>query len=353
MAIPDSAELSHPFQTDKLLQIRTGKVKTVFGGKEESAIYKIPTSAPIKVTTVGIENDEHSYKDHGGPDKALLHYCSRHYDSWKAEIPSSSHLFTPGGFGENVVSSSANERNICIGDIIAIGDEVVVQVSEPRAPCYKLNHRFEVKDMSKRSQTLARTGWMYRVLKEGHIQQGDEMNLIQRIHPKSTVAAVQHYLYIERNNVEMMQELVRVEEFGYVIKNLFVNRLNKKFENDEGRLQGGSAMAFNTWSEYRIAEKTMETPRIASFVLEALDSIETPKIAKPGSHVRLKLGGKLVRVTLSSAAPRIDSSSELLSTPIVAVVPNSSTRALNPETFSLSVESPTALPYQKKPTIMS
>ncbi|KAF2804644.1 PK beta-barrel-protein domain-containing protein-like protein [Mytilinidion resinicola] len=295
MAVFSIFELEQPFQTEKLDQVRTGKVKKVFGGKALSAIYKVPHKEAIKVSKLGCEGDEHHYEFHGGPDKALLHYCSRHYDSWKAELPSSTHLFSSGGFGENLVSRYANERNICIGDILSIGEELIVQVSEPRAPCYKLNHRFEVKDMSLRCQTLARTGWLYRILQEGSIRPGDEIKMLKRLNPKWTVAAVQHYLYIEMNNVDMMKEIVVLEELGEDIKKIFRNRLNKKFEDQQARLLGDDSMVLNTWSEYRIAEKQMETPQIASFVLEAVEPAESPAAVQPGSHVRLKLGGKLVR----------------------------------------------------------
>ncbi|KAF2494758.1 putative vanillate O-demethylase oxidoreductase [Lophium mytilinum] len=295
MAVIEITELEQPFQSEKLDQVRTGKIKKVFGGKALSAIYKIPHKDAVKVSKLGCEGDEHHFEFHGGPDKALLHYCSRHYDSWKAELPSSTHLFSPGGFGENLVSSSANERNMCIGDILSIGNELIVQVSEPRAPCYNLNHRFEVKDMSMRCQTLARTGWLYRILQEGSIQPGDEIRMLKRLNSKWTVAAVQHYLYIEMNNIEMMKKLVDLEELGEAIKKIFRNRLNKKFEDQQSRLLGDESMVLNTWSEYRIAEKKMETPQIVSFVLEAVDPVESPAAVQPGSYVRLKLGGKLVR----------------------------------------------------------
>ncbi|OCL09788.1 putative vanillate O-demethylase oxidoreductase [Glonium stellatum] len=295
MAIYDVSALQEPFQSEKLVQVRTGKIKTVFGLPVLSAIFKTPRKDPVKVSKLGCEDDEHAFESHGGPDQALLHYCSRHYDAWRTELPSSAHLFSVGGFGENIVSSCANEHNICIGDIIAIGDEVVVQVSHPRQPCFKLNHRFEVKDMSRRSQTLARTGWYYRVLKEGCIQPGDEIKLLQRINPKWTVSTVQRYLYSEINNIEAMKELVELESLGSQIRNIFRNRLNKEFEDQERRLVGDETTEMKVWSEYKIVQKNMETPRISSFILEAVEPAETPTKVEPGSHVRLKLSGKLVR----------------------------------------------------------
>lgn len=286
--------LSQPFQAERLVQVRTGKTKPVFGLPVLSAIFKTPKKGLLKVTKLGLEGDQQAFEFHGGFDKALLQYCSRHYASWRVELPQSSHLFTTGGFGENLVGNIANERNVCIGDVISIGFEVVLQVSLPRQPCFKLNHRFEVKDMSRRSQTLARTGWYYRVLKEGYICEGDEIRLVERINPAWTVAKVQHYLYIEIDNEEVMKELVNIEGLGAESRTIFQNRLNKQYENQELRLGESGNMALKTWAQYKIVSKKMETLRILSFRFEALETVDNPKKAEPGSHVRIKLG-KLTR----------------------------------------------------------
>lgn len=65
-----------------------------------------------------------------------------------------------------------NERNVCIGDIISVGadDGVLLQVSLPRQPCFKLNHRFQLKNFAPNTYKLSRTGWYYRVLREGSVQ---------------------------------------------------------------------------------------------------------------------------------------------------------------------------------------
>ncbi|KAK5264982.1 hypothetical protein LTR96_009781 [Exophiala xenobiotica] len=283
--------LQQPWRGEKVAQVRTGKVKPAFGMNEPSGILKHIRSGRITVSPLGFEGDEHAYEFHGGPEKALLQYSSLHYLRWKKELPQSEDLFGLGGFGENIVAKHANERNMCIGDVVQIGS-VIAQVCEPRQPCYKLNHRFQVKDMSKRSQDLFRTGWFYRILKEGTIQAGDEMKLLERPHPDWTVARVQYYLYHDLKNEEVMTELVELKELGAEPRNIFINRLRKQFENQANRLEG---VAMNIWTDYRVVEKKIETPRIASLVFEAVIPSASPEAVLPGSHVRLRLGGKLVR----------------------------------------------------------
>jgi MOSC domain-containing protein YiiM/ferredoxin-NADP reductase len=286
--------LEQPWQNEKLAQVRTGKIKPTFATREPSAYFKQTRLGSVSVSRLGCEGDEHAFEFHGGPEKALLQYSTLHYPRWKTELPQSEGLFEVGGFGENLVATYANERNMCIGDVVQIG-RVIAQVTGPRQPCYKLNHKFHVRDMSKRSQDLFRTGWFYRVLKEGEIQAGDQMVLMERPNPQWTVARIQFYLYHDMRNEDVMRELVDIKELGAEWRNIFVNRLKKKYEDQARRLEGTADKALSSWTEYRISEKMQETPRIVSLIFDRLMPYETPQVVLPGSHVRLNLGGKLIR----------------------------------------------------------
>lgn len=293
---PDIFRNPIPFEPFPLIQVRSGKVKKALAnGRIETAIFKSPISGTVIVSEKGIVSDEHAYEPHKGPDKALLHYCTSHYDDWKREIPTSEAHFRPGAFGENIFSSEVSEKNVCIGDRIAIGN-IVVEVTEPRAPCYKLNHRFEVKDMAKRTQTLFRTGWLYRIIKPGSINAGDIIRLLERPYPEWSVARIMYYLFIETGNKEMMKEIVEIQPLGEEIKDKFRARLAKGVaENQDDRMYGGAEEKMDAWYECRVIEKRKETSSVTAFVLETIEGIQNVTSLEPGSHVRLKLGGKLVR----------------------------------------------------------
>lgn len=274
-----------------------------------SAIYKTRQAGPVQVGSTGCDGDEQYYEYHGGVDKALLHYDQSHYAPWRSELPGSAHLFNVGGFGENFVSEGYDEGNVCIGDVVNVGREVVVQVSEPRQPCYKLNHRFEVKDMSRRAQSTGRTGWYYRVLREGSVQEGDEIVLVERKHPKWSISMVQHFLYADPHNAEALQELSELEELGEETRGIFANRLRKQYLDEEQRLVGGEEMILSSWKQYRVTALKRETPRILSLTCSLADSdqdanssTEESNTAEtngrpipPGSHIRLKLASGLTR----------------------------------------------------------
>ncbi|EDU49622.1 MOSC multi-domain protein [Pyrenophora tritici-repentis] len=293
---PETLKNPPPFDPFPFIHVRTGKVKkSLAGGKIVSAIYKNALAGPQEICKTGIPTDEHAFHMHGGEDKALLHYCSAHYDEWKKELPASEHHFKGGAFGENLFNHEVGEKNICIGDRLAIG-EIIVEVSEPRQPCFKLNHRFEVKNMAKRVQTLMRTGWMYRIIKTGTVNPGDMISLLERPHPKWTVARVMYYLFIELDNFEMMKHIVEIPQLGFDVKDKFKARLNKgTIEDQLGRMNGPEGAKMDTWNEYCLVEKRKETGTVTAFVFETIEDIVDPSPVEPGSHVRLKLGGKLVR----------------------------------------------------------
>lgn len=290
-----SSELDLPWHSETISEVRTGKIKPLSGLPDTSAIFKNPRQGPIKLGKLGLEGDQQAYEFSGGPDRALLQYNSTHYDAWASELPASAHLFNLGGFGENLTAKHANERNLCIGDVISIGKTVVVQVSLPRQPCFKLNHRFQIKDIARRSQELSRTGWFYRILQEGYIEAGDVMMLVERKNSKWTIAKVQHYLYVEVGNLEAMKELVELESLGAESKTIFANRLKRNIENQKVPLVGDKTGVLDLWADYRLKDKRHETSRISSFLFEAVDPLETPMTVQPGSHVRVKLGNNLVR----------------------------------------------------------
>jgi MOSC domain-containing protein YiiM/ferredoxin-NADP reductase len=278
-----------------LQEVRTGRIRPVFDSGVRSAIYKTPVEGPVKITKLGCEGDEQAYKFHGGPDKALLWYCSSHYAEWKAELPQIEHNIQYGAFGENLVAAGIDEGDVCLGDVIKIGKEVLISIREPRQPCHNLNRRFEMKNMANRSQNSGRTGWYCSVLKEGYIQAGDEMVLVARPNPKWTIRQVQHYLYKDMLNDDAMKQLAELDSLGQEIRDLFANRLMRKMEDQNDRLHGGADEGTAMWSDYTIAEKSIETPRILSIRLSAKVPAEKARPGQPGSHVRLKLGGDLVR----------------------------------------------------------
>ena len=81
--------------------------------------------------------------------------------------------------GENISSEQLKDTRLCIGDIYRMG-KVLLQVSQPRTPCWKINHRFAIEKLSLFVEQQRITGWYYRVLEPGRLHVGDTIELLER-----------------------------------------------------------------------------------------------------------------------------------------------------------------------------
>ncbi|GAB4390193.1 MOSC domain-containing protein [Albidovulum sp.] len=178
-----------------IAQLRIGQ-PVPFGPRgEPSAIARSPVAGPLRATATGLAGDAPGDPlRHGGPDKAIHAYPAAHYPLWVADLPGAADRFTPGAFGENLVIEGATEADICLGDRWQAG-EVLLEVSQSRQPCWKLNLRFGLPDMARRVQATGRSGWYFRVLTEGALEAGMEARLIHRPQPDWPLVRVSDLLY--------------------------------------------------------------------------------------------------------------------------------------------------------------
>ncbi len=140
---------------------------------------------------------------HGGPDKAINVYPGEHYAGWAEELE----LALPAGaFGENFTTTGLTEADVCVGDVFRTGD-LIVQVSQPRQPCWKLSRRWRIKDLAAGVERTGRTGWYFRVLNEGTIQAGAVLELIERPAPNWSIAAANEMMHHRKHEASAAQEL--------------------------------------------------------------------------------------------------------------------------------------------------
>jgi len=163
-----------------------------------SAIIKQVVTGRVFVGFNGMDGDEQSdLIHHGGPDKAVLAYASTHYLFWSDRYPDS--VFTAGAFGENLTVSGLDEATCCLGDVFEIGG-CLLEISQPRQPCWKLSRRWSLPRLAHEVQDERRTGWYMRVLREGFVEAGDTINLKERPHPNVTVTWALDVMYAKPRN---------------------------------------------------------------------------------------------------------------------------------------------------------
>ncbi len=176
----------------QLLSIQVGQPKLIgrpdatdpFDKEWTTGFFKEVVSGPVAVGRTNLAGDgQADLRVHGGPDKAINAYPQDHWAFWQHELALT---LPPGAFGENFTTKGMVETGVCIGDVFQIGT-AVVQISQPRQPCWKLARRWRIKDLAVRVEQTGRTGWYFRVLVEGQVEAGQELQLTDRPHPQWTV----------------------------------------------------------------------------------------------------------------------------------------------------------------------
>ena len=166
----------------------TSKIDHVFAGGlgvlqpegQCTGIFKQRHAGPVRVERHGIVGDQHGdTRVHGGPEKAIHQYAAQNYERLAQAFPDSASQLVAGSLGENISASGLSECNVHIGDVFRVGN-AVLQVSQPRSPCWKINHRFDAEHMSMFVAKERITGWYYRIVEPGFIEAEGRIELLER-----------------------------------------------------------------------------------------------------------------------------------------------------------------------------
>ncbi|THY94483.1 MOSC domain-containing protein [Aureobasidium pullulans] len=261
-----------------LQEIRTSKLKKF--GTVLSGIDKRPIQGPVYVSFMGLTDDEHDLTFHGGIDKAIHQYNHSHYPFWQPLYPEAATRFVAGGFGENLVVEELNEDNICVGDLVRIGPKDSTLTGGDNG-CV-------LENLAPKTHAENKTGWYYRVKEQGYISAGMEIRVIHRCEPRWSIARLHHYVHRDKVDLEISKELVAIDVLGDECKDVFKKRLQDA--------ETKAAQRNQTWTDYRVHAKKMETPRIVRLDLQACN-IDGPKntTIPVGSYALLKLPNGLKR----------------------------------------------------------
>lgn len=194
-----------------LLAVHGGRIAPLGPDLVPSAFVKTPLSGAVQVHPGGLQGDEQAdLSVHGGPEKAVYGYAAAHYPAWRAELPEHAAQFGNGAMGENLVIAGMDEAALCVGDVHQIGS-VVLQVCQPRRPCFKLALRFGDNRLPRAMVRNGRAGWYYRVLEPGSLRAGDAVTLSERPHPDFSFARL---VSIVNYGNATMAELSRMTEMA-------------------------------------------------------------------------------------------------------------------------------------------
>ena len=171
----------------KVISTNIGKATTFLwnGREEQTGIFKYPTDEPLFLSKMDVLKDTVIDRvHHAGFNKACYLFASGHYPYWKGLYPDLE--WDWGMFGENLTVEGLDESQMRIGDIYSIGS-ALVQVSQPREPCYKLGVRFGNAKILKEFIDYGYSGTYVRILEEGQVKTGDKIILLKKSENTLTV----------------------------------------------------------------------------------------------------------------------------------------------------------------------
>ena len=163
----------------KVLSVNVGTAREFdYGGRPaRSAIWKSPVAGRIAARGVNLAGDDQAdRKAHGGPDKAVYAYAVEDARWWEREI---GRALAYGEFGENLTTEGIEVNDALIGERWEIGT-TVVEVSEPRVPCWRLGVRMNDHLFPRRFTAALRPGPYLRIVVEGDVGAGDEIRIVER-----------------------------------------------------------------------------------------------------------------------------------------------------------------------------
>ncbi|MBC8101574.1 MAG: MOSC domain-containing protein [Cytophagales bacterium] len=179
-----------------------------------SGFVKEPVTGRLWLSSTGLTGDGVAdTKNHGGPEKAVLAYARSHYADWSQQLVIAS--MPPASFGENFTVSGLTEETVCVGDTFAVGnggnegegEPPLIQVSQPRQPCWKQERRLGRPGLIALMVNTGRTGWYFRVLREGWAHAGAELFLRERPFPEWTIARANRLRYHDKDDHDAMNRL--------------------------------------------------------------------------------------------------------------------------------------------------
>jgi MOSC domain-containing protein YiiM len=181
-----------------LVSVNVGRPKQIGvrrGRPQMSAIGKAPVTGRVRVDGVNLAGDDQADRRvHGGPDKAVYAYASEDIVWWSLDLQRDD--LSPGIFGENLTTHGVDITNAVIGERWRIGS-VELEVCQPRLPCFKLGLRFGDPLMLKRFASANRPGAYLRIVTEGELAAGDEVDITHRPSHGVTIAQVARAILLD------------------------------------------------------------------------------------------------------------------------------------------------------------
>ena len=210
-----------------------GRARPLQPDGHQSAIVKELVLGPIALNASGLAGDEQADRRyHGGRDKALHYFPLEHYMTLADALAVAADQLTAGMLGENLSGQGISEDEVCLGDQFILGD-ALIQVTEPRRPCWKIDQRLGLDGASRLLEKSGRCGWYFRVLGEGYIRKGDICRLESRPNPSLRLSVCHRQLSMLRPELALLRTIAQANGISSAYRRRIAGRLKWLEQNDK------------------------------------------------------------------------------------------------------------------------
>ncbi len=211
----------------QLVSVNVGSTQWVeFAGKKfPTGIFKYPVSGTISIHSTRVQGDgQADLESHGGVDKAIYLYPLEHYAFWREEL--SEDIQEMGSFGENFTTRGLLEEEVHIGDTFKVGTSIV-QVTQPRTPCYKLAARFNRTDLPQRFLESLKSGFYLRVLQAGQVTAKDYFVLCDRDPNPVSVSEAARVYHFHRDDYRAIEKILENRALAEEWRSVLERRISR------------------------------------------------------------------------------------------------------------------------------
>src|SRR5918992_1689191 len=274
-----------------LLSVNVGLPREVQwrGRTVRTAIFKSPVDGRRRVRRLNVDGDgQADLLGHGGEHRAVYVYDRSAYEHW-SEVLGRDDL-VPGHFGENLTVEGMPDHEVCVGDRYRIGD-ATFEVTQPRVTCYKVGLRLEEPRMPALLYSHGRPGFYMRVLEEGGVGAGDDIERIAVGPEAMSVREVCALLYLPGHTPAGLRRALAIPALSEGWRGSFralLDQHEKGAAGDEGLAPRSTPPAWPGLREFRVAAAPRGSAAVPAFVLEPADG-EAPPEFLPGQFLALKL----------------------------------------------------------------
>lgn len=199
------------YATGRLLSVNVGAVREFdyHGRRAKSAIWKRPVAGRVRVQGVNLQGDDQADRAvHGGADKAVYAYAVEDLKWWESQI---GRPFEYGEVGENLTTEGTDITNAVVGERWEVGS-ALLEVSDPRVPCWKLAFRMVDPRFPRRFTAAGRPGTYLRIIEEGELGAGDEIRVVMRPDHGFTIGDVFRILTRDQDQAARLLSVPEVSE---------------------------------------------------------------------------------------------------------------------------------------------